>query len=158
MPKSDPDHTGHTDHTGTGLLAFLETAKINPHSLLPAYAQLASFLRGYIMAAQLAPGTPLPSEPELVERFGVSRDTVRKAIGLVREMGLADTRRGVGHFVARTPEIRHVRLAPGSAVIMRLLSEEEQASPGDMYAYQVAEPGKPPVAYPVARTVLVADS
>jgi hypothetical protein len=26
-----------------------------------------------------------------------------------------------------------------------------------MYAYQVAEPGKPLAAYPVARTILVAD-
>jgi DNA-binding transcriptional regulator YhcF (GntR family) len=158
MPKSDPDHTNHTDHTGTGLLAFLETAKINPRSVLPAYAQIASNLRLYIMAAQLAPGTPLPSEPELAERWGVSRDTVRKAMRLVREMGVANSRRGVGHFVTRTPEIRRVGLAPGSAVTMRLLSADDQGLPGEIYAYQVAEPGKPPVAYPVARTVLVAGS
>jgi GntR family transcriptional regulator len=157
MPKSDIDHTGPTDHTGAGLLAFLETAKINHRSILPPYAQLALLLRGYITAAQLAAGAPLPSEPQLAERWGVSRETVRKSMRLLREMGLADTRRGIGHFVAHTPEIQRVRLAPGSVVAVRLLSEEEQAFPSDMYAYQVAEPGKPLAAYPVARTILVAD-
>jgi GntR family transcriptional regulator len=157
MPKRDTGHTDQTDHTGGGLLTFLETAKINPANPLPAYAQLAMLLRGYITAAQLAPGTPLPSEPALAERWGVSRDTVRKAIRMLRDMGLAETRRAVRHTVARTPEIRRVRLAPGSVVVVRLTGADEDAEPGDMYMYQVVEPGKPPVAYPVARTVLVAD-
>jgi DNA-binding GntR family transcriptional regulator len=149
MPETD-------DHSRAGLLAFLETARINPRSLLPPYAQLASFLRLYIVAAQLAPGTQLPSEPELAQRWAVSRETVRKAMALVRDMGLADTRRGVGHFVKRRPTMRRVVLAPGSVVTLRVLSAGEQASPGDIYAYHVAVPGQPPVAYPVARTILVA--
>jgi DNA-binding transcriptional regulator YhcF (GntR family) len=143
-----------TDHTGAGLLAFVEQATINPHNLLPAYAQLAMLLRGYITASQLAPGVLLPSEPELAERWDVSRETVRKAMALLRAMGLAKTRRGVGHFVARTPEIRRVKLAPGSAVVIRLATAADEIEPGDVYMYQVVEPGKAPVAYPVARTVL----
>ena len=143
-----------TDHSRAGLLAFLETASINPRNLLPAYAQLAMLLRGSITAQQLPPGTPLPSEPELVERWRVSRETVRKAMQLLREMGLAETRRGVGHFVSRTPQVHRVQLAPGTVVSIRLVGADEQTEPGDMYVYQVAEPGKEPVAYPVARTIL----
>jgi len=135
-------------------MEFLQTASINARNLLPAYAQLAMLLRGSITAQQLPPGAPLPSEPELVERWSVSRETVRKAMQLLRDMGLAETRRGVGHFVARTPQIHRVRLAPGSVVAIRLVSADEQAEVGDMYMYQVTEPGKPPVAYPIARTVL----
>ena len=142
------------DHTRAGLLAFLEKATINPRNLLPAYAQLALLLRGNITARQLPPGAPLPSEPELAERWDVSRETVRKAMALLREMGLAETRRGVGHFVARTPEIRRVKLAPGSVVAIRLVTAAEETEPGDVYMYQVVAPGKAPVAYPVARTVL----
>jgi DNA-binding transcriptional regulator YhcF (GntR family) len=146
-----------TDHTGAGLLTFLETAAINQRSLLPAYAQLALLLRGYITARQLEPGTALPSEPELAARWALSRETVRRAMQLLREMGLAEARRGVGHFVTRTPRITRVVLAPGSVVAIRLTGVQEQAELADMYMYQVVEPGKPPVAYPVARTVLIVE-
>jgi DNA-binding transcriptional regulator YhcF (GntR family) len=145
---------GDTDHTRAGLLAFVEKAAINPRNLLPAYAQLAVLLRGYITAGQLPAGALLPSEPELAERWDVSRETVRKAMALLRDMGLTETRRGVGHFVARTPEILRVKLAPGSVVAIRLVMASEETVPGDVYMYQVVEPGKAPAAYPVARTVL----
>lgn len=42
----------------------------------------------------------LPSEPELCERFGVSRITVRRAVADLEEMGMVTRRQGRGTFVA----------------------------------------------------------
>ena len=50
----------------------------------------------------VAPGESLPSERELAERYGVSRDTVRQAIGELADAGYVVRRRGRygGTFVA----------------------------------------------------------
>ena len=134
----------------------LEASVINPRSMLPAYLQLAIYLRGVIIVRQLPAGTPLPSEPELTERYGVSRDTVRRAMQLLREIGLAQTRRGVGHFVTRTPGIRRVVLAPESRVIVRMPQPHEEGELLGLTVFVVYEPGKAPVTYDTAQTVLVA--
>lgn len=42
----------------------------------------------------------LPTEPELCERFGVSRITVRRAVADLEEMGMVSRRQGRGTFVA----------------------------------------------------------
>ena len=49
---------------------------------------------------RLGGGAPLPSQEELAEQFGVSRDTVQKALKLLQEEGLVDSIRGSGTFVA----------------------------------------------------------
>ena len=53
----------------------------------------------HIRQERIPVGERIPSEPSLCRTFGVSRDTVRKAIsGLVRE-GVLETRPGFGHVV-----------------------------------------------------------
>jgi hypothetical protein len=74
---------------------------------------------------------------------------------LLREIGIAETRRGVGHFVTRTPQIRRVVVAPGSRVIVRMPQPHEQGELLGLTVFIVTEPGKPPVAYDTAQTVLV---
>jgi GntR family transcriptional regulator len=133
----------------------LDTAAINPDSMLPAYLQLAILLRALIVSRQLPVGTMLPSEPELTSRYKTSRDTVRKAMRLLRDHGLAETRRGIGHFVLHTPEIRRVVLAPGSRVIVRMPHAPEQAELLALVVYVVNVPGKQPVVYDTTQTVLV---
>jgi len=105
---------------------------------------------------QLPPGSPLPSEPELAKRYAVSRDTARRAMQVLRDIGLAETRRGAGHFVLRTPGINRVVLAPGSRVIVRLPQPHEQGELLGLTTFVVSEPGKAPVTYDTAQTVLVA--
>lgn len=51
--------------------------------------------------AQAEPGTLLPSERELAERYGVSRMTVRNAIGGLVARGLVYRLQGQGTFVAQ---------------------------------------------------------
>jgi GntR family transcriptional regulator len=65
----------------------------------PLYLQIADGLRAEIVESRLAPGERAPSEHSLMERFGASRDTVRKAIGVLRTEGRLDAERGRGVFV-----------------------------------------------------------
>ena len=156
MPQSDERHFGFDDQRAVdGVSDVIDVSVINTRSMLPAYLQLAIYLRGAIIVRQLPPGTPLPSEPELTARYKVSRDTVRKSMQLLREIGIAETRRGVGHFVTRTPEIHRVVMAPGSRVIVRMPQPDEQGELLGLTVFVVTEPGKPPVAYDTAQTLLV---
>jgi DNA-binding GntR family transcriptional regulator len=68
------------------------------------YRQLAGELRERILSHDIPPGTRLPSEPELVERYSVSRNTVRLALGLLRDEGLVITGQGRGSFAVEPPD------------------------------------------------------
>lgn len=65
----------------------------------PKHAQLREILRRSI-ERELPPGSPIPSERELADRYGVSRLTVRSAIGKLVEEGLLTRARGKGTFTA----------------------------------------------------------
>ena len=129
---------------------------IKHESTVPAYVQLAVIIRAFIIAWQLPTGTSLASEPALSERYGVSRDTVRKAMAVLREMGLTETRRGVGHYVVYCPERVYLRAGPGTKVTARFPMPKEQ---DELYGGRlgfpvlvVEEPGQPPVVYDSTRT------
>lgn len=51
------------------------------------------------------PGSLLPSENRLAERFNVSRPTIRAAFARLVERGYVKRQRGVGTFVADSPSI-----------------------------------------------------
>lgn len=76
-----------------------ETASIDRDSLEPAYAQLASILRQSMADGLLRPGDQLPSEAQLVERYGVSPMTVRRALNLLADQGVVIAEQGRGTFV-----------------------------------------------------------
>jgi Bacterial regulatory proteins, gntR family len=158
MPKRDESHViaDADDLRAVELVSqVIDVSMINPRSMLPAYLQLAILLRGLTITRQLPVGTMLPTEPELTSRYQVSTGTMRKAMDLLREIGLAETQRGKGHFVSRTPEIRRVMLAPGSRIVVRMPQPPEQVELLALVVYVVTEPGKPPVTYDTAQTVLV---
>jgi GntR family transcriptional regulator len=67
----------------------------------PLYERVESVLASDIADGSLPPETQLPSEDGLVERFKVSRTTVRKAIQNLVERGLVEVRRGKGTFVTQ---------------------------------------------------------
>src|ERR1700722_15748874 len=50
---------------------------------VPASAQLAERLRAQILEQRLPPGSRLPTEQELIARSGLSRVTVRAAVGIL---------------------------------------------------------------------------
>ncbi|NUK01727.1 GntR family transcriptional regulator [Streptomyces lunaelactis] len=63
------------------------------------YRQLAGRLAEAIAEGKYAPGDLLPSETQLMERYGVSRPTVRSAVAELRSMGLAESQHGRGTVV-----------------------------------------------------------
>jgi len=65
----------------------------------PMYRQIAEELRQDIESGELPPGSQLPTELELRERFEASRNTVRDAIKSLVRLNLVVTRPGQGTFV-----------------------------------------------------------
>ncbi|WP_304453481.1 GntR family transcriptional regulator [Nocardiopsis sp. YSL2] len=63
------------------------------------YRQIARTLRREIQEGSLPRGDQLPSEKQLEERFDASRNTIRLALGMLRNQGLILSRPGRGHFV-----------------------------------------------------------
>jgi DNA-binding GntR family transcriptional regulator len=65
----------------------------------PAYLQLANILRRQIAEGSFRPGDLLPSEAQLVRRYGISPMTVRRSINLLLDEGVVITEQGRGTFV-----------------------------------------------------------
>lgn len=123
------------------------------------HAQVVDALVRIIAGGELAPGSLLPTEPEMSARFGVSRSVVREALRLVDAKGLIEVRHGSGTRVASPerwdpldPAVLAVLSASGpSAVILRDLLEArkiiecevaalaaERADAGDLAALEAA--------------------
>ncbi|MFW6724880.1 GntR family transcriptional regulator [Streptomyces sp. MAR4 CNY-716] len=66
------------------------------------YQQVAAAIREAILSGEFEAGAPLPSETQLIDRYQVSRPTVRNAIAALRAEGLIDVRHGKGSFVRTT--------------------------------------------------------
>src|SRR3972149_2922520 len=71
---------------------------------VPLYRQIKADLLEQIKSGQLAPGERIESELELMARYGVSRATVRQALGQLVAEGYLEIRRGLGTYVA-TPKL-----------------------------------------------------
>jgi len=69
------------------------------------YRQVADILRQEIEDGTYTPGSTLPSEPQLSDRFHVSRPTINKGVAILRSEGLVHVERGKGTFVRDIPAI-----------------------------------------------------
>jgi GntR family transcriptional regulator len=65
----------------------------------PLYGKVEEVLASEIAGGEYQPGDRLPSEDELLARFGVSRITVRRAIQNLIQRGVVEIQRGRGTFV-----------------------------------------------------------
>jgi GntR family phosphonate transport system transcriptional regulator len=63
------------------------------------WRRIADELEQSIARGTFKPGTKLPGEVEIAQRFAVNRHTVRRAIGALAERGLVRAERGSGTFV-----------------------------------------------------------
>ena len=66
------------------------------HARAPRYQQLTELLAREIREGRYPVGSLLPPEPQLCQRFAVSRHTVREAVRLLCEQGLVTRHQGVG--------------------------------------------------------------
>lgn len=71
----------------------------DPHTPHAPYMRVLDALAVEISAGKYGAGDPIPSEAELCERFGVARETARRAVRVLRERGLVETVWGKGSFV-----------------------------------------------------------
>jgi len=79
------------------------------------YRQIFATLVAEIRSGKLTHATPFPTEMELVERFGVGRNTVREALRELQDLGYIRRRRGArSELVSSNPESAFVN-AVGSA-------------------------------------------
>ncbi|MGW3428243.1 GntR family transcriptional regulator [Streptomyces melanosporofaciens] len=81
---------------------------LDPTSDRAVFRQIADALREAIDKGRFREGDKLPSETELVDHFGVSRMTVRNALSLLQQEGLAVSEHGKGVFVRPRPPVRRL--------------------------------------------------
>lgn len=103
----------------------------------PLYQQIFEEIKSAIEAGEYAPKERIPSEPELAEKYGVSRITVRRAVEELCVEGYLIKQQGRGTFVS-TPRInrrllqyvearsftnvcRDNNMTPGAKVLNRLI-------------------------------------
>jgi GntR family transcriptional regulator len=117
-------------------------APLDPKAPAPLYRQLRDRLQRALRSGEWDPQRPLPSERELVERFGVSRATVRQAIGDLEREGWLVRRRGKGTFAAGAVVEQPLARLSGFSEVMR----EQGREPGSRLLGAVLEPPGPAVA------------
>lgn len=57
-----------------------------------------------IIAKELKPGDPFPSENEMVKSLGVSKSSVREAVKMLEAMNVVEIRKGEGTFVCQSSD------------------------------------------------------
>ncbi|BFU42887.1 hypothetical protein KRMM14A1004_11240 [Krasilnikovia sp. MM14-A1004] len=101
---------------------------IDPSADRAVFRQLADLLRDRITSGELGPGEPLPSELRLAQEYGLSRTTVRQAIGQLRTEGLVTVERPRGTFVRVPEQTQTIPLARGERVSARMPTDAERRS------------------------------
>ncbi|MFC3979703.1 GntR family transcriptional regulator [Streptosporangium jomthongense] len=101
--------------------------EIDHHGETPVYRQVADALRADIEEGRVQPRRPLPSEVHLQQEFGVARDTIRRAITHLVELGLVRVVAGRGTFV-RALEVSVVDMEPGLRITTRPATDAERAT------------------------------
>ncbi|MFE6486894.1 GntR family transcriptional regulator, partial [Streptomyces sp. NPDC057757] len=80
----------------------------HPSDHEPRYSLIATQLLGDLRDGTIPPGERLPGERELASRFGVSRETVRQALQMLRRGGLVSTDRRGSHATLPSSTAEHV--------------------------------------------------
>ncbi|MEJ6550900.1 FCD domain-containing protein [Corynebacterium sp. USCH3] len=78
-------------------------SRIQPRSTLPE--QVADQLRRRIASGEFPVGTRIPTEHDLAEDLGVSRNSVREAVRALVHAGMLGARAGYGTFVTATSDL-----------------------------------------------------
>jgi GntR family transcriptional regulator len=107
---------------------------------LPRYHQIYLVLRERLASGELAPGRPLPGELELARAYGVSRVTIRAALGRLAKEQLVRRQRGRGTFARRAATPRRDRLSGffenvlmhGLRTAVRIVELSEIAAPAEV--------------------------
>lgn len=102
-------------------------------SALPLHIQLKEILKNEILNGQFK--EKIPSERELMDRFSVSRSTVREAISDLVTDGILEKKHGRGTFISHRP----VEEWLGSITTYNEIINDMGMKPGTKLLYQGAE-------------------
>ena len=105
----------------------MSSVKIDPHHALPLYAQVESMITAAIADGTFPSGSRLPNEDELVERYAVSRTTIRQTIQNLVRRGLVEIRRGKGTFVLQPKITQELTELTGFVEDMQVLGRQASA-------------------------------
>jgi len=104
----------------------------------PLYEQVAAAVRSAITNGELREGSALPSEADLREQHGVSRDTVRKALALLAQEGLVTSGQGRLRYIRSYAPLRW------SLSTFEGPDRADSASAVDAWAAEVKNQGRQP--------------
>ena len=94
--------------TPMGIRPQIEVDRSSP---IPLYYQVAEQIAQAIRRGELRPGDQLDSEVQIAEGLGLSRPTIRQAIGHLVDRGMLVRRRGVGTQILPLPARREMELS-----------------------------------------------
>jgi GntR family transcriptional regulator len=66
---------------------------------IPPYQRIVNDLEEAIRSGRLGPGARVPSLTTLSQEYGVAKNTAVKALNVLRDKGLIESRQGWGTFV-----------------------------------------------------------
>jgi GntR family transcriptional regulator len=78
--------------------------KVDRAEVTPLHDQVAGEIRRAIADGEAGPGERLPLAKDMAAVLGVNKNTVLRALRILRDEGLLDFQRGRGITVAGTPE------------------------------------------------------
>jgi DNA-binding transcriptional MocR family regulator len=97
---------------------------------VPLYVQIAQLVRQRIYQGEWGAGDTLPAEIALRGHYGVSLETVRSALSMLREEGLIVTEHGAGSRVGYVPGRVTVTAAAGDSAESRMPTPDERKALG----------------------------
>ena len=130
---------------------------IDPDSGVPVYRQLVDGIRAAIEKGALRPGQRLRTEPEYVDEFGVSRESVRKAMAALRAEGLIVTTKQ-GSRVRPQVDMAEVPIGRDTRISTRMPTLKERRAlsiPEGVPVFLIEEPGGEPKIVAGDRTRLI---
>jgi len=113
----------------TGLFQMTDlaaTGSTDERTSVPLYLQVARLIERRIRDGSLKIGSLLPTENDLAKMLGVSRQTVRHAIGHLRSQAMLSARKGVGTRVEALQGDWRSRFSVGSVADLVELARETE--------------------------------
>lgn len=101
-----------------------KTGNVLALSPTPLYSQIREILRQRILNGTYLPHQQLPSESELIKAFGVSRITVRQALGDLQRAGLVFKIHGKGTYVSKPKAFQNIGQLQGFGEAMSRMGYE----------------------------------
>jgi GntR family transcriptional regulator len=82
----------------------MKFVEVDRHGPIPLHDQVAADIRRAIAEGEAGPGDRLPLVKDIAAVLGVNKNTVLRAMHMLRDEGLLEFRRGRGITVIGTPE------------------------------------------------------